>query len=61
MVCSVYEPSVSANVFHSRCAAYIDSVNTMPWTDAAALSAASRSAILRSSGTANGSSATGVS
>ena len=32
MVCSVYEPSVAANVFHSRWAAYIDSVNAIPFT-----------------------------
>ena len=31
MICSVNEPSVAANVFHSRWAAYIDSVNAMPF------------------------------
>ena len=34
---SVRLPSVAANVFHSRCAAYIDSVKAMPLTPAAAL------------------------
>ena len=61
MTCSVKLPSVAANVFHSRWAAYIDSVKAMPLTLLAAVSAARRSAILRSSGTANGSSSTGVS
>ncbi len=61
IVCSVNDPSVAAKVFHSRWAAYIDSVKVTPRTPDAASSAASRSAILRSSGTANGSSAMGVS
>ena len=39
----MYEPSVAAKVFHSRWAAYIDSVKAMPLTLAAASSAASRS------------------
>ena len=61
VVCSVNDPSLAANVFHSRWAPYIDSVNAMPLTALAAASAARRSPIFVSSGTANGSSATGVS
>ena len=47
MVCSVWLPSVASNDFHSRWAAYDDSVKAMPLILAAASSAASRSAILR--------------
>src|SRR4051812_19922615 len=61
MTCSVRLPSVAAKVFHSRCAAYDDSVKPMPLTALAAWSAARRSAIFVSSGTVNGSWATGVS
>ncbi len=61
MTCSVYEPSLAANVFSSRWAAYIDSVQAMPSTRRSASSAAIRSDSFCSSGTANGSSSTGVS
>ena len=61
MTCSVRLPSVAAKVFHSRWAAYVDSVKAMPLTPAAAWSAASRSPIFDSSGTAKGSSSKGVS
>ena len=61
MTCSVKLPSLAAKVFHSRWAAYRLSVNAMPLTSFIARSAARRSATLRSSGTSNGSSSTGVS
>ena len=61
MTCSVKLPSDAAKVFSSRWAAYIDSVQAMPLTPNRARSAASRSATLRSSGIAKGSSTTGVS
>ena len=61
IVCSVCDPSVAAYVFHSRWAAYVDSVNAMPLTPAATWSAASRSPIFVSSPIANGSSSHGVS
>ena len=61
MTCSVKLPSLAAKVFHSRWAEYRLSVNAMPFTSFIARSAASRSATLRSSGTLNGSSSTGVS